>query len=964
MKYILSQIIFTGFVLALYFAFELVRRKEMRYKENKLFIHVCIWSALWSFGFFGVILQTDPGMGYLWRGIGMIGTFGFLISAQFLICHLSGVKKIYCYLTEGFSLLGIILYFFVIRKDQVVYRLGEFGMTYSFEPTIWNNLYTWYTVLVAFNQFWLIMYMIFRPKAQRTKILGKKLLVVEAAMLLGMVLDTIFPLFGKPAIPGSTIGQFAGLAVMYHAILFVNHSRITIGNMSEFIYYSLDIPILVYDAGKELRILNDKGFTFLGVYNMGMAQTSVGELFALTKAEAFSFEGNSQSIDTICLYNKKNCNLTINKIYDDYGDVIGYIIIVTDLSDRMKSMKRLEEAVNEADHANKAKSIFLANMSHEIRTPMNAIIGFSELLLKKDLDSDIRGHVEDIKFSSQNLLTIINDILDISKIESGKMELVESNYYTANLLNDVRLIIEPQVQKKNLQFEVSYDENLPNEMYGDKVRIRGILINILNNAVKYTREGLVKFEVLIKEKRFNRISLAFRVTDTGTGIKEENLATLFDKFERLDQKVHYGIEGSGLGLAIAKAYVTMMGGEIKVESRYGVGSTFTIEIEQIVVDENPIEIKYLHGNEANKNADNFMLKNTKTLVVDDNPVNLKVAQGILHTYGCEVDVALSGADAIDMCAECNYDIVFMDQMMPGMDGPEAMWQIRRLNDHYKAGGPGKIIVLTANAIKGTREALMEQGFDEYLGKPLNIDRLEALLCKFIPEENVLWKQKNEANKVTETEENHDKDELKWIREALPEIDVDLGLSHCGGMLEDYLKVLAITYKYGEKQLEELRQLWDAKDYKGYNIKVHSLKSTSLNIGAKEISEEAKRQEEAGLREDYEYIEKNTERLIGEYLVIMKKVKGVLIHFGVLEDLPEEKREEKSLLEERMLRPMLMNVEKAVDAFDFSKVFMILEELDNYRLPEGYDQIIQRLNTMMEDLSVEEIKLLLKETLEQ
>ena len=954
MKYVLSQIIFTGFVLALYFAFELIRKRDLKYRENKLFIHVCVWSAIWSFGFFGVILQTVPDKAYLWRAIGMIGTIGYLISAQFLICHLSRVKKIYCYLTEGFSLLGIIIYFFIIQKDQVTYQLGEFGMTYSFEPTIWNNLYIWYTILVAFNQFWLIMYMIHRPKAQRTKVLGKKLLIIELAMVLGMVLDTVFPLLGKDAIPGSTIGQFAGLAVMYHAILFVNHSRITISNMSEFIYYSLDVPVLVYDEKAELKILNDKGFSFLGVDKEDMEETSIGELFAITKSEAFSFEENSQSIDAVCLYNKKECSLNINKIHDDYGDMIGYIIVVTDLSERIKSMEKLKEAVNEADYANKAKSIFLANMSHEIRTPMNAIIGFSEILLKMDLSNEIRGHVEDIKWSSQNLLTIINDILDISKIESGKIEIVESNYYVANLLNDVRLIIEPQAQKKNLRFHMKIDEKIPNELYGDKVRIRGILINILNNAVKYTSKGSVTFEVEVLEKVYNHIKLQFRVTDTGSGIKEENLSTLFDKFERLDQKVHYGIEGSGLGLAIAKAYVTLMGGEIKVSSRYGEGSVFTVVINQEVIDESPIENKYLHGKESRSRISDFTIQNTKVLVVDDNPVNLKVAKGILNTYGLEVDVALSGVDAIHMCEDYNYDIVFMDQMMPGMDGPEAMWQIRKLNDHYKSQGTAKIIVLTANAIKGTREALMDQGFDEYLGKPLNIDRLEALLCQVIAKENIVWKHdisSDEGEKEALTKEMED---IQFIKDSLPEIDVDLGLSHCGGLLEDYLKVLEITYKYGEKQMNELELLWEQKEYKTYNIKVHSIKSTTLNIGAKEVSEEAKRQEEAGLKEDYEYIDKNIEKLAADYRKILSRIKDVLVHYEIISAEPEEKPG----LDDRMVKHMLRNIKTSVDAFDFAKVFNIIEEMKKYQLSQEHEETMHQLESLMEELSVDEIKALL------
>lgn len=954
MKYILSQTIFTGLVLAVYFAIEMLRKREMKYRENRLFVQLCIFSAVWSFGFFGVIMQTDPQKAYLWRGIGMIGTFGFLITAQYLICHLSGIKHFFCRIVEAFSLLGIIIYFFVIQKEQVTYELSSIGMTYSFRQSLWNNLYILYTIILAVNMFLIILHMVKNSEVQRLKELGKKLLLVEAGMVLGMLLDTVFPLFGQPAIPGSTIGQFVGLAAMYHSISFVNHSRITISNMSEFIYYSLTMPVLVYDSEERLQILNDTAFSFLGVKEEQMEQVSIDKLFTIKKEEVFQFKENSQSVDAVCCHNEKYCNLTINKIYDRYEDKTGYIIIVTDFSERMKDMKRLEEAKKEAEYANQAKSIFLANMSHEIRTPMNAIIGFSELLLNMDINEEIRGHVEDIKWSSHNLLAIINDILDISKIESGKMELILDDYYTTSLLDDVILIISSQAKKKNLQFEIKIDEAIPRKLYGDKVRIRGILINLLNNAVKYTNEGSVTFEVYPVFRNDERIKIGFRVTDTGIGIKQENQSTLFDNFERLDQKLHYGIEGSGLGLAIVKSYVSLMGGEIKVSSQYGKGSVFTVEIEQKIVDGEPLDKEHLHGAETlgNSKAFQFAVRNVRVLVVDDNPINLKVAEGILNTYGIVVDTVLSGKEAIELCRKQNYDIVFMDQMMPEIDGPEAMRQIRQINEHYALEGKGKIIVLTANAIKGTREMLMKQGFDEYLGKPLNIERLEGLLCKFIPKENIIY----ENAPVTPDASAQD-DMTKYIKDAIPEMDVDMGIARCGGSAEDYLKILEITYKYGEKQLDELNHLWKEKEYKAFNIKVHSLKSTSLNIGAKEVSEEAKRQETAGLQGDYEYIDKNIKKLTTDYMKILNRIKEVLIHYGLIADKAEEK---KSKLDERTILPMFRNIEKHIEEFEFGKVFDILEEVKKYQIPEKYWEVLSRIEELMEDLSVEEIKELLKE----
>lgn len=962
MKHVLSQLMFTGFVLALYFVIQVLRKREMKYKENRLFVFACIFSSLWSFGFFGVNIQTNPDNGYLWRGIGLVGTFGFLITAQFLICHLSDVKKIYCYLTEGFSLLGILIFFFIIQRDHAVYELSSIGMSYSFPPTFWNNFYNVYCVIVGCNMVAMIMYMIKRPRAQRLKELGKNLMWVISAMIFGMLLDTILPMFGTPSVPGSTIGQFVGLVVLYVSLSSFNLSRITISNMSEFIYYSLTVPVMVFDVKEKLQILNDTAYSFLGVEREKMSELTLEDIFDISNTEAFEFSETSQSIDAICVNTDKYCNLSVNKIFDNYEDKIGYIIIVTDLSERMRTMKRLEEAIKEAEHASKAKSVFLANMSHEIRTPMNAIVGFSELLLKMDIDREVRSHVEDIKFSSNNLLAIINDILDISKIESGKMELVNDNYFMATLLSDVALIVGYQAQKKGLNFEVHVDETIPKTLYGDNVRIRSVLINILNNAVKYTDEGYVKFEVSILSRTDNRIKLSFKVTDTGTGIKEENIKKLFDHFERFDQKIHYGVEGSGLGLAISKGYVNLMNGEIKVESTYGKGSVFTVEIEQDIVDDSPIEKDYLRGREhlGEYKPEKFIIKDTRVLVVDDNPVNIKVAQGIFGSYGLEVDTVLSGMESIEMCRDKKYDLVFMDQMMPGMDGLEAMHHIRNVDDHYKSGGEGKIIVLTANAIKGIREQLMQEGFDEYLGKPMSMAQLERLFYRFIPEERFVYNQGEEMNTLEGT--NTKNDDINKLHDLLPNVDIEFGMSHCGGQVEDYLRVMEITYKYGKKQIKELGDLLESKDYKNYGIKVHSLKSTTLNIGAKDVSAEAKAQELAAHESDFAYIDANYDKLKTEFTELLGEIERVLAEFGIIETPEEDSSVKKdSVLDERLILHMLSNIENQIDNFDFAQVFSILEEAQKCQLPPQYTELIQKISVLMDDLNVDEVKALIAQT---
>lgn len=957
MNFIFSQTMFAGFVLALYLSIRTIRTRELKYLENRLFFALCISSAIWSLGFFGVIVQTDTNIAYYWRAFGMIGVFSYLIVVQMLVCQLSNAKKSVCTAMEIFSFSGILIFFFVIQKEQSIYELGEIGMTYRFKPGFWNNAYIMYSIIMACNVFWLIMHMIKHGEEKRLKVLGRKFLVGESIIVIGMLFDTVFPLIGKWAIPGSTIGQFIALLTLYRAISFTNRFRLTITNMSEFIYYSLAMPVLVYDSGHKLQILNDAAYSFFGIEEGETPETGIGELFQIQEKEVFAFESKRKDVDAVCCNNQLYCSLAINKIYDDYGDNIGYIIIVTDLSERMKTVQKLEEAKQEAENANQAKSTFLANMSHEIRTPMNAIIGFSELVLKMDISDEVRTHVEDIKWSSHNLLAIINDILDISKIESGKMELVPGKYYMAGLLKDVSLIITAQAKEKGLSFQMKADKNIPNRLYGDKVRIRGILINILNNAVKYTQAGSVTFEVSVMAKTDKKVKLEFKVSDTGVGIRPEDQKSLFKSFEQLDRKVHYGVEGSGLGLAISNGYVTLMGGEIKVSSVYGKGSVFTVILEQEIVDPAPMDEDYSHEEERkNGSASGTMqISGVQVLVVDDNLVNLRVAGGILRSYGLLVDTASGGKEAVELCRKKKYQLIFMDQMMPEMDGIEAMKQIRAENAYYGAGGESKIIVLTADAISGARNLLMEQGFDEYLGKPMNLRQMERLFVRFLPPEKIMIQVNGKKQAEIQKAEK-----LSYVKGILSMVEVEKGISNCGGDLSDYLKVLKITYDYGEKQLEELENMQKQQDYENYTIKIHSMKSTSMNMGAVELSDMAKAQEMAGRERNYSYIDEHMGAFLAEYRILLEKIEEVLRHYEMIEEVPKEEE----YMEEEMIFRILRSISQYVDDFDFSKVFEILEEVKKYKMSEKYQSVFQQITAWMDELAVESIQELIEKILDR
>lgn len=742
MKLIFPLIMYTSSVLAVCMMFQYLVLREKHYLEDKFFMVMCIGSAVWSFGFAALFMQENAEDAFLCRAFGMVGTFVYMISTQIFISQMAEIPRRWKYAVNGFSFAAIPLYILMTRPGLVVFSPTPIGMSYHFQPGLVYNLYTAYSLIVALNILGVVLYMLLTSKKKRHVVFARRFLFLLVFVFAGTVLDTIFPMFGLPAIPGSSVTQFWGLVGAYYALRGIRRSRINLNNMSEFIYYSVSSPVLVCDAGGRLQIINDAGVAFFhldreALHNMRW----VNQLFRVNADEIFSEHVLYQELDAVCKRNQKDCSLAVNTIKDVYGDVIGYIIMVTDQTERIQTMKELEEAKHLADAANNAKSTFLANMSHEIRTPMNAIVGFSELALQEELAPEVREYVLDIRGASHNLLAIINDILDISKIESGKMELVCSDYFTKTLLNDVFLIIDGQAKKKGLEFNMSVAEDMPKKLFGDKVRIREVLINLLNNSVKYTERGSISLDARVESRMEDVVKLKFSVRDTGIGIREEDQRELFESFTQVDKVVNNGKEGTGLGLAIVKGFVELMDGEVSVESEYGKGSLFTVVIQQNVLDDGKIGGGYSDARqvEGDTGIGRIKLKNVRALVVDDNMMNLKMAKRGLEHYGIDADIVGSGKLAIDMCRENQYQLVLMDQMMPGMDGIETMREIRKL-DYYAPGGESKIIILTANTMSGMRNQMIEEGFDEFLGKPLNFKHLERLLRRFVPDSIVREKK--------------------------------------------------------------------------------------------------------------------------------------------------------------------------------------------------------------------------------
>lgn len=413
-----------------------------------------------------------------------------------------------------------------------------------------------------------------------------------------------------------------------------------------------------------------------------------------------------------------------------------YVLLFCAVAHMIKQLRKIEDISRRQKHENELKSNFLANMSHEIRTPLNAILGMNEMINRESDDNDIRQYSENIKNAGATLLDIINDILDFSKIESGKMEIIEANYDLGNMLVNLYNIISVRTLSKDLRFSVELDDTIPATYCGDDNRIQQVLINILNNAVKYTKEGSITFKITADSsltadnEEGNLTTLCISVTDTGIGIHEEDIGKLFETFERIDIKNNRTIEGTGLGLSITNNLVKLMHGTIQVESTYTVGSTFTVRIPQKIISDTPIGSfeKLINKNKPaiSSATYDYVAPKAKILVVDDVKINIQVVKGLLKKHKINVSEALSGKECLEICKNEKFDLILLDHMMPEMDGIETMKILKR---DYPDICP--IVVLTANAISGMKEMYLNEGFDDYLSKPTKPAELNEIILKYV-----------------------------------------------------------------------------------------------------------------------------------------------------------------------------------------------------------------------------------------
>ena len=627
-------------------------------------------------------------------------------------------------------------------------------------------------------------------------------------------------------------------------------------------------------------------------------------------------------------------------IYIAYAYVCNNLFkIVSGSIERAKLSEELKRAKEEAENANRSKSQFLARMSHEIRTPVNAVMGMNEMILRESKEENIKNYAHDVKDSSKALLSIINEILDSSKIESGMMEIVDVNYNMGSLLHDLFNMINVRAKDKGLELIFDIDPSIPSELYGDDKRIRQVLVNLLTNGVKYTNQGTVTLKVTCDVYGENAI-FHYSVEDTGIGIKEEDIERVYEAFQRVDMSRNRNVEGTGLGMNIATQFLKLMGSELLIQSEYEKGSIFSFDLEQRVVSDESLGDFHELLKKAEKDnvyGTSFTAPDAKILVVDDSSLNLKVFTSLLNQTKMQIYEAESGKECLELLKQQTFDIVFLDHMMPGLDGVETLKIIKE--EKLCEGVP--IIMLTANAIMGDREKYLSYGFDEFLSKPIMLDKLEQMIISFLPEEMVLFDagEESEVNK----EAGKKAEEL----EELPKLD-EFDFSHALGILHEkelLMTVLETFYESVDSWKQKLSLYFDTitqeETLNSYRIEVHALKSSAATVGALMLSGLARLLEVAAINKD-------VDRIVAMHPILLNEMDKHKERIGTI--LPKEEKKE---LEVDMVTENLKILKVSLKNDDYDTADLISSELQKYQYSSDIQPLVDELASQILHLEMDE-----------
>lgn len=651
-----------------------------------------------------------------------------------------------------------------------------------------------------------------------------------------------------------------------------------------------------------------------------VAETVLGGGFAVAFSGPFS-AGHILRVASVVVVISAVFVLLANFLIDRYVEQI-----VADYKQREEA--RISELALEN------KTYFLTNVSHEIRTPVNAVLGMNEMILRESKEDQIRRYAREIRTSGRTLLALIDDILDSTKLETGEMKIEPVEFDITDSVNDVVNLNAFRAKEKGLEFHTDFDPTTPRLLYGDEIRFKQILANLLHNAVKYTKEGCVDVSLGYEKQDETHVLLKVSVKDTGIGIKKEDLDKITMRFERLDEGVNRSLAGTGLGLNIVKELLALMGGELSVESEYGKGSVFSFTL--------PVEVVrwFEVGNQnmdSEDETDGFLQEKilqapeATVLIVDDTPMNITVMKALLKSSKIRVDAAESGYKALEMVKEKKYDIIFLDHRMPDMDGIETLERMKEMPSNLSKDTP--VIALTANVITGGGAKYKAAGFTEFLPKPVDGYSLEKLLEDQLPKEKISYVALSEKEQPKETFEQVVCDHPMCVKlQSIPNMNLKEGFELCGGK-DVMLKVLKEFTENSERKAREIEGFLEKGDLENYTIWVHALKSSSRLIGASKLSEDAKRLEDLGgkalLRDEIALrgIKANTPQLIDDYRMIGQKIAEAFAE--------EEGETEKRPIDQTELFEALKGLREYADAFDFDGADSVVEMLKGCELPEEY-----------------------------
>lgn len=920
-------------------------QEEKNIIGNWYFLFLGLFSFVWALGMGVFTLQTSEFFAFFWRAFYLIGVLGVVVMCGLLIGTWLNIPVKFRKIADVYYVFGALLvYPMIIVKNSCEFVMTDHGMSYFIKDYIGRKIYSVYILGVIAFIFIEIGYCLVKRAKKREVVMAKSCLAIVMMVGAGLFFDTFSIGEPKPAFPASSIIQPIAVVFAYAMSRKTKINNISVQNLSQYIYASVNVPMLIVDEMGVMKICNAKAIDFFDMPDELLKQKKLNELFDFENPIQHD---NEDTIEVLCTLNKRVCKLEISHVKDTYNEAISDIIVVNDMTETYRIIEELNVAKEDAIQANNAKSTFLANMSHEIRTPMNSIIGMSEILLRSDHDSETLKNINYIYTAGKGLLDIINDILDLSKIESGKYEIINAEYDLGSLVYDIITLIRIRVSDKDVEIKYEVGENVPSVLIGDALRIKQILINIMGNAVKFTNEGFVKLGIYCERQDAENCNIIFKVTDTGIGIKKEDIKKLFEAFTQVDVQKNQLIKGTGLGLAISKNLCELMDGDIQLESVYGEGTTFTITIKQKIVKDIPLSYnEEILGTVESigkvfKPTSKNSIKGKRVLIVDDNSTNLLIAKGLLKPYNLNIDTAMSGDDAIELVKNnAPYDLIFMDYMMPEKDGIETTQEIRALDIPYCK--KVAVVALTANAVFGVESELLASGFDGYLAKPIDVEQLEKVLFEFL--DNGVDSVQSVQEKVREQE--------TVVNINIPGIDSQMAITKLGLDVETYTEILKTYQKDLEAAIERINTEKDTNDIKAFVIDVHAVKSSSAGVGAMKLSELAKELEFAGKRENIKFIEDNFD----EFIAMAKNTNQDLrVFFGIKDDIQEVETDiinidARSLFDSEWIENMI----EACDNMDSQMINELIAGLDISDLGEMAEKLINSISEYTKQYEFDEI----------